>query len=572
MDWTTACPDWERRIVARESLIPFAPLFQAEADAALAVFKSLKIVDLPGQPTFGEACDQWVFDFVATIFGAYNHKVATRLITEFLLLISKKNGKSTLAAGIMVTALIRNWRYYALLSILAPTITIANNSFGPAAGMVRADPELTELLHVVDHERKIKHRVTQAELKVLAADTDVVGGAKAGFILVDELWLFGKQAKSAAMLREATGGLITRREGFVIYLTTHSDEAPAGVFKEKLNYARGVRDGEIADPSFLPLLYEWPEALIESEAYLDPANFYVTNPALGRAFDQEWLERELVKEQAGEGEGLQLFLAKHLNVEIGLRLRRDRWRGADHWEGALETGLTLESLIERSEVAVVGIDGGGLDDLLGLAVIGRDRETKRWLLWAHAWAQRDVLDLRKDIASLLLGFEKAGELTFCDLAEDDDAGGIDVPDDIAGVVNVVVQLRDAGLLPEADAIGCDPAGITPIIDALADAEIEDRQMKAVTQGFRLMPAIKGMERRLKSKTLRHGGQGLLTWCVSNAKAELKGNAVMITKSQAGSAKIDPLIAAFNAVQLMSRNPVSGAVDIAGFLAAGAMYA
>jgi hypothetical protein len=67
--WSTACPDWEKRILAGRSLIPFDPLFPAEADAALEIFKSLRIVDAPGGPTMGDACRQWVFDFVAAIFG-----------------------------------------------------------------------------------------------------------------------------------------------------------------------------------------------------------------------------------------------------------------------------------------------------------------------------------------------------------------------------------------------------------------------------------------------------------------------------------------------------------------------
>ncbi len=541
--WDTSCQDWERRIVAGESLIPLDPLFPEEADAALDVFKSLKIVDAPGSPSFGEACEEWVFDFVKAIFGAYDHETAKRNIREFFLLISKKNSKSTIAAGIMLTALIRNWRHSAELLILAPTIEIANNSYGPAADMVRADPDLTDLLHIQDNFRTITHRVTGAKLKVVAADTDTVGGKKAAFVLVDELWIFGKRNNADAMLREATGGLVSRPEGFVIYLSTQSDAPPAGVFKAKLDYFRDVRDGKIADRKSLGVIYEFPKAMIEAESYLDPQNFYITNPNLGRSVSAEWIEEELVKEVAKDSETRNTFLAKHLNVEIGMNLRSNRWAGADFWADKADAGIDLESILERSEVVVVGIDGGGLDDLFGLTVLGRERGSRDWLSWSHAWCHKGVLERRKSIASKLYDFKRDGLLTIVD----------DELKDISEIVEIISDIKARGLLAS---VAVDPAGLGEMIEALAEIDVtqEAGNLVGAPQGYAMMNSIKTAERKLANGTLRHAPSALMDWCVSNLKIEPTATAIRATKQNAGDAKIDPVMALFDAVTVMSRNP------------------
>ena len=546
--WSTACPDWEARIIAQQSLVPFPALFPQEADEALKVFKALRIVDVPGQPTFGEACDEWVFDYVRAIFGAYDPVSGRRLIREFFLLISKKNGKSTIAAAIMLTALIRNWRHSAELLILAPTIEVANNAFAPARDMVRIDPDLSALLHVQEAFRTITHRVTKAVLKVAAADADVVGGKKASFVLVDELWLFGKKPHADAMLREATGGLVARPEGFVIFLTTQSDAPPAGVFKAKLNYFRDVRDGRIVDNKSLGVLYEYPPAMLEQKAYLLPDYFYITNPNLNRSVSKEWLIDELVKAQAGDAGALQTFLSKHLNVEIGINIRADRWPGADFWADSIDGSITLDELLSRSEVVTVGIDGGGLDDLLGLSVLGREKGTRRWLAWARAWAHPIVLQRRKEIAPTLTDFANAGDLVFCD----------DPTQDVQEVAAICERIREAGLFPKTAAIGCDKLGLPAIVDELVargfDTIDNGGQIAGISQGGYLNPAIIGSERKLADGTLLHADQPLMNWCVGNAKVEVKGSSSAITKQASGKAKIDPLIALFNAVMLMSRSP------------------
>lgn len=543
-EWTTACPDWAVRLRAGDSIIP-PPIFPEQAEQALAIFKQLKIVDAPGSPTFGESCAEWVFDLVRCIFGAYDAESGRRLIVEFFVLLPKKNSKSTVAAGIMLTALILNWRQSAEFSVLAPTVEVANNAYTPARDMVQKDDELDALMHVQSHVKTITHRESNAILKVLAADQNTVGGKKAVGTLVDELHLFGKMPSAENMFREALGGLASRPEGFVIWLTTQSDEPPAGVFKQKLDYARKVRDGEIVDPAFVPIIFEHPMDMVESGACLLLENMAMVNPNIGFSVDRAFLEREFGKAEMAGPESFRGFMAKHANVEIGMNLRSDRWAGADWWEqqGVLDRTFSLADLIAQSEVVTMGGDGGGLDDLLGQYAIGRCKKTRRWLGWAHAWAHPSVLERRKEIAPRLQDFARDGHLTLVQ----------HIGQDIDQFAANVAMVHEAGVL---DKLGLDPQGIGAILDALEMNGVPEEKIVGVTQGWKLTSPIKTAERKLAEGVLVHGGQPLMAWCVSNAKIVASANAVLITKQASGTGKIDPLMAMLNAVYLMALNPLS----------------
>jgi phage terminase large subunit-like protein len=311
--------------------------------------------------------------------------------------------------------------------------------------------------------------------------------------------------------------------------------------------------------------------MIESDAYLDPDTWYITNPNMGRSVRKDWLERKLLKIQSGEdeeGDTYQSFLAKHLNVEIGMRQRGNRWPGANYWERsgdpeliALDHFAALDRFLQRCEVVVVGVDGGGLDDLFGLTLVGREPEEievpvvvngreaiakmKRWLTWSHAWCHRDVLKRRKKIAPLLLDFDKAGHLTIVDTALED----------LASIIDIISTVKASGLL---SSVAVDPAGLGEFVDALASPEIDITQdnglLVGVPQGFALMNAIKTAERRLSNGMLRHSGGSLMTWCVANLKIEPTATAIRATKQTAGDAKIDPAMALFDAVTMMVKNP------------------
>lgn len=535
----TSCPDWAERLRLGESIIP-PPLYPEVAEQAAEVFKQLKIVDAPGSPTFGESCAPWVFDLVASVFGSYNVDTGRREVTEWFILLPKKNSKSTVAAAIMLTALILNWRQSAQFTILSPTVEIATNSFSPARDMVKHDDVLDDMAHVQTHIKTITHKGTGAFLKVLAADSNTVGGVKSVGTLVDELHLFGKLKNAENMFREALGGLASRPEGFVIWLTTQSDEPPAGMFKQKLDYARDVRDGKIIDKRFVPVIFEHPPEMVENGDCLKLENMAMVNPNLGYSVDEEFLEREYTKAKSAGEESFRGFMAKHANVEIGLNLRSDRWAGAEFWEAA-QVDIDLDGLIERSEVITVGIDGGGLDDLLGFYVMGRCKETGKKLGWGYAWAHPSVLERRQEIAPALRDFAKEGSLT---LAQH-------VGEDFDELADIVEQIHASGKLFQ---IGVDSAGLGGILDKLEERGIPEDMIVAVSQGWRLGGAIKTTERWLAEGSFTPAKQSMMAWSVGNARVEPRANSIMITKQKSGSAKIDPVMGMLNAAALMATNP------------------
>jgi phage terminase large subunit-like protein len=518
-------------------------LFPEEAKAALVVMDSLKMVDITGEPTMGEVARPWSREFAAAIFGSYDPSSGRRLIRHFMELVAKKNAKSSQAAGIMMTALLRNWRRSAEFTILAPTKEIAGNSFKPAMDMVRADNELFKLLQIKESQKIIVHRGTGAELRVVAADSGSVGGKKSVGVLVDELWLFGKMASASSMFTEAFGGLKSRPEGFVVFLTTQSDEPPRGVFAEELKKFRDIRDGKIIDPRRLPVLYEYPPEMVKAKAYLDPKTFYIPNPNLGASVDEQNLIDDWADAKNSGPVKIADFLAKSLNIEIGVGLRSDGWAGAHVWSRGDDPTLTLETLLERSEVVVVSLDGGGLDDLLGLCVMGREKNSRRWLSWCRAFIGPDGRERRKSNLTWYDKFQEQGDLIYVE----------ELPDDVNQLLAIVKQVKDSGLL---HCVGADPAGLGILVDALKeiDVTVEEENLIGVKQGIALMGAIKAVERKLVDGTLKHASQELMNWCAGNAITQPTPTGMRIVRDESGFGKIDPLMALMNCSSIMSTNP------------------
>jgi phage terminase large subunit-like protein len=257
-----SCPDWQEQIQRRGgTLMPKLELDQVRADRAVEIFDSLRLPDVSGLPLLKEAAGDWFRSIVRTLHGSIDKDSGKRQVREVFLLVPKKNSsKTSNGAALMLTSLLMNKMPNAEFLLISPTQPITEIAFNQVAGMIEADPGLGDRLHIQYHIKKITYLPTGATLQIKSFSPDILTGVKPAGVLVDELHVVSGNANADRVIGQLRGGLISQKEGFLVFITTQSERPPAGVFKAELDKARDIRDGK-RDGAMLPVLYEFPDEI-----------------------------------------------------------------------------------------------------------------------------------------------------------------------------------------------------------------------------------------------------------------------------------------------------------------------
>jgi phage terminase large subunit-like protein len=341
--WSFACPDWQNRIRERRSLMPALPLIKAEAARAVGIFDKLRLDDVAGFPPFAEVAGDWLREIIAAIFGSYDPALGVRFVRELFLLVPKKNGKTTIGACLALVWLLMNRRPRARGVLTGAMQATADIALSHTIGMIDADDAkhkeiygdaaegfLKKRFQVREHNKEIVDRVTKAKLQIKTFDAQILTGPPLAFGLVDELHLLRTVAAASRIIGQIRGNMMSQKEAFLGFITTQSDDAPAGAFDEELKKARAIRDGTFAG-QMLPILYELPPAMVKSGAWREPANWPMVTPNLGRSVFLEQMVKDLADAEFKGEKELRRWASQHLNIEIGLALASNDWVGAQFW-------------------------------------------------------------------------------------------------------------------------------------------------------------------------------------------------------------------------------------------------
>ena len=296
---------------------PKCSLDQTAADLAVRFFQenlTHSKGELGGKPFILEP---WQQDYVRQLFGTMAGGV--RQYRTSLLAIPRKNGKSTLCAGIALKLMFDGEPGAEIYSCAADRDQ-ARLVFEMAKACVENSPKLRSRLRVF--RNSIVREDTHSTYKALSAEAFTKHGLNAHGIIFDELHA-QPDRELWDVMTTSTGA---RRQPLCVAITTAGFDRKS-ICWEIWRYALAVRDGAIKDPTFLPAIY----AADPEDDWTKEATWRKANPNLGVSVKLEDLQVRCQRAQDMPSEE-NTFRRLHLNqwTEQDTRwLRMDLWAQGD---------------------------------------------------------------------------------------------------------------------------------------------------------------------------------------------------------------------------------------------------
>ena len=440
--------------------------------------------------------DPWQeHDIIRPMFGWMRADGTRRYRTGYVE-IPRKNGKSTLAAGIGLYLTIADGEAGAEVYSSATKKDQAKIVHDAAKQMVRGSRELSKFVTVLRNNISVER--IAAKFEPLGADSNTLDGLNAHGNIVDEL--------HAHRDRTVWDVLITsmgaRRQPLTLAITTAGTYVPTSIGWEQHDYAVKVLEGIIEDDSY----FVYIAAADKDDDWTDPATWYRANPALGISIKEEYLREQC--EKAKSSPAFQnTFRRLHLNQWTE---QTTRWIDMDKWgQGA----RPLDPLEGR--VCFAGLDLASTTDLTALVLVFPDEDYHEFDVLAKFWVpgERMVERVRRD------------RVPYDAWARD---GYLDVTDgDVFDDEAVRLAIRELGELYDIKEIAYDRWGASSLAPKLAG---DGFLVVPMGQGFASMAApTKELDRLIVGGLLRHAGNPILAWMASN---------VAVRQDPAGNIKID----------------------------------
>jgi len=464
--------------------------------------------ELGGSPFILE---DWQKDeIIKPIFGTKHTSTGLRRYRTAFIFLPRKNGKSTLAAAIILALMFLDNEAGAEYYSAANDKEQAKLVFDCAKGMVDNSPQLSARLE--SFRNSIVYNEKGSSYKAISRESGTKHGFNVSAAIYDELHAMkgGDAENLYQVLETATGA---RREPLMIAITTAGYDITSECYK-MYSYAKRVQSGEVKDSAFLPVIYE---ADIEDDIQ-DPKTWAKANPNYGVSLKADYMKREALKAAT---------LPSYEN--IFRRLMLNQWTGSDVRWISDELWTNCNQTIDESKLKHApcwgGLDLASVRDLTALVLVWQVDEMYVYKHWT--FVPEDKVHQRTG------GKDGVNYLEWSEILEI--TGG-----NVTDYDYVKAKILQLSELYNVQSIAYDRYNSSQLV---LDLVAEGVKMSPFGQGFISMsPPTKALEGKILKEEVVHFNCPVLRWQIGNVQLATNPAADIKPVKDKAKDKIDTIVA------------------------------
>ena len=463
----------------------------------------------------------WEKAFLQTAYGFKYADTGLRRFNEVILLIARKNGKTTFVAGIDLAEF--------FLSSGGVDIVCASNTNDQASILFEEINNMREHSKALSKPKRSRKNIfyiyspkNKNKIKKLSGQSRNLDGFNIEVGCIDEVHEMTDSKVYDAIKQSQS----TKKEPLIFIISTEG-KVVEGFLDNKLAYCKKMLKGEIEDERVLPWLYTQDS---QEEIFRDKRTWQKSNPSLGTIKTYAYLE-DIMNKAKNDLATRVTMLCKDFNIK---QLESGTWLTFDELNN--ETKFNIEDL--RDSYAIGGVDLSSTTDLTASVLLVK--KDKKMYVIPHFFMPKDVLEKRMQEDSVPYDiWVKKGYITLSDGSQND----------FTKVTEWFQRMVwDYGIRPLW--VGYDPWNSKYWIDEMADAGFT---MEKVRQGvYTLSEPMKQLEADLKNHIVMYDNNPVLKWCLANtqAKVDVNGN-IQPTKLNSKYKRIDGAVALIIAYSVLS---------------------
>lgn len=486
---------------------------QKEADKVVYFFEN-HLVHIKGSQFANKKfiLDPWQKWIVTNLFAWKEKKTGLRRYREAYIEIPRKNGKSTLCAGLGLYLLYVDKEEGAEVYSAGSDKNNAKIVFNVAKEMVVRNKKLKSMSDCWKDSIVFKQRASS--YLVISADADTKHGFNAHGIIFDELHAQPSRDLYDVLLTSTA----SRLQPLMISITTAGFDRNS-ICYEKHAYSKRIIEGLEDDPSFFPIIY----GADERDDFTDPKVWAKANPGLGVSVSEQYLEKECKKAISNPAYE-NTFKRLHLNMWTEQDVR---WLQMLNWKQTTGKKYTDEQLKQWD--AWLGIDLSTTTDLSCVAMVFKNPENKEIIVRPKFWLPKEKIKLK--IEADKVPYDIWTRQGFLELTE----GRVI---DYDYIFNYIENLGRQGF--KIRDIGYDPHNATQFALKLQNAgfnAVEVRQSP-----MNLNEASKEFEKLVISGLLIHEDNPIMEWMAMNVVIRPDSNGNVKPDKAKSKTRIDGIVA------------------------------